>query len=272
MPSQKKGSSANGSKSGGKSGSAAKKSGGSISGTNPKNATAEKTKQASAHKSKPSKPVAKTPSASKKKPVMKPKPKSNGKGAGNKKGGSAKKANKEKEDESEAEDEEKDEQSEDAGMESDPEQSSDESQSNSSEDEPPVKKRRRQPQCIVTRPETTMDWKYSGGTNLEMFRSEFMEMATLNGWSRSLAVHRLKSHLRSTAKTFVDGLTRDSVDDLTPAEIFQAMALQFLTPGAMAVAETKAEDLKRKDGESAIDFGARWLRQWMVSKTMPQQL
>ena len=121
------------------------------------------------------------------------------------------------------------------------------------------------PTTILTRCETVMDWKYSGGTNLSQFQREFKSTSYLNDWAEDMAVHKLRSLLSGTARTFVDGLIEDYGGLVEIDDVFKQLEMEFVTPSAKAMAKAKVEGLKRRDGESAVEFGARWMRAWKAA-------
>ena len=142
----------------------------------------------------------------------------------------------------------------------------------SSESEKPKKKKRRKgnnfhslPASFLARQETTMDWKYAGGTNLASFQQEFKSMAYLNEWPDEMAMHKLKGLLTGAAKSHVDELVEDTGGILDVDDVFTSLSAQFVTPSAKAMAEAKVENMKRRENESAVDFGARWMRAWKAS-------
>ena len=137
----------------------------------------------------------------------------------------------------------------------------------SSDDKKPAKRRKgkKLPAAILTRAETVMDHKYSGGTNLSTFAKEFKAMAHLNEWTRAMSIFKLKSLLAGQARTFVDTLLEETGSHLRIDDIFDAMRAEFVTPAAMAVAVAKVETMKRKEDESALEFGARWVKAWRAA-------
>ena len=118
------------------------------------------------------------------------------------------------------------------------------------------------PPTVLTRHETLMEWRFTGGTNLAQFKREFLAVVEMNGWSSHMALHKLKYNLAGQARSFVENLLESSVDDLTLDEIFEKMKAEFVTSSAMAMAEAKVEELKRRDEESATDYASRWLKAW----------
>ena len=127
------------------------------------------------------------------------------------------------------------------------------------------KSERKQPTTIMARNETAVEWKYSGGTNLAAFKQEFKAAAYLNEWSDEMAIYKLRGLMAGTARAFVDTLMDDYGELLEVDDVLKRLELEFVTPSAKAMAEAKVESLKRRDGESAVDFGARWLRAWKAA-------
>ena len=117
----------------------------------------------------------------------------------------------------------------------------------------------------MTRNETAVEWKYAGGTNLDAFKQEFKSAAYLNEWSDEMAIYKLRGLMAGTARAFMDTLMDDFGELLEIDDVFKRLELEFVTPSAKAMAEAKVESLTRRDGESAVDFGARWLRAWKAA-------
>ena len=115
-------------------------------------------------------------------------------------------------------------------------------------------------QIVTSRPEIKMTMIYAGGTDLFPFRSEFWRVARVNQWPEDYQVVALSSQLAGLAKTYVENLLDEFADTVTPTDIFTHLESKFMSSEAMALAQSRLNDMRQLPNEDVRTFSARFMK------------
>ena len=125
----------------------------------------------------------------------------------------------------------------------------------------PVKQQdQRRNQVVTSRAEIKISMTYSGGTDLHPFRSEFWRVAKVNQWPEDYQTVALSAQLSGLAKSYVDSLLEEAVDTVTPTEIFLYLESKFMSSEAMALAQSRLNDMRQQPDEDIRTFSTRFLK------------
>ena len=141
-----------------------------------------------------------------------------------------------------------------------PKKSAKRKQKDSKDDDEDKQRSSRPNQIVTSRAEIKMTMIYAGGTDLFPFRSEFWRVAKVNQWPEDYQVVVLSSQLAGLAKTYVDNLLDDYADTVTPTDIFAHLESKFMSSEAMALAQSRLNDMRQLPTEDVRTFSARFMK------------